>query len=749
VSPTRPSLLRRRTRIARIAAPIAVVSLVSGALVAGALSTSAAAAPAGTYVIGKKAVALNQATDPEMGRLTPTADAAKRGMYGTLAAWPVVALHATLTRQGELITYGTPKDTVAQAGVVWDRWTPSSGLAYSTHTDQAVMGGYDSFCNAAVTLADGRLLMVSGQLFDGRDADMMTMIYDPRTGAQTMAAGLAYERWYPTALRLTDDRILLLGGAAAGNTGAYATPDDNSRVAFTPEIGTGTGPWRQLTGAASPQLFGALDNRWWYPRAFNAPQGDVVGFSGNAVWRLDPDGNGSVRQVATLPFDPKVSGSQVMYAPGKILIAGGGQVNNDEVVGATNRAAILDVNRGTPTVRSTTPMHRARHWLNLTVLPTGKVFANGGTVNGTLGGADNSVYQSEVWNPKTGTWTLGASAQAVRTYHNTSVLLPSGAVWTGGGGNPGPVDNFNAEIYYPSSLFTDQGGSVRWASRPAISTIAGSATYGGTMKLGVASDRRIASASLITLPSVTHSQTTDQRRIPLTISQKSGTVSAKLPKSVNTMPPGDYQLTVVDSKGVPSASQIITIRKGAAGLVTVAKKAGGAYNANASKGADAGAGTAATSVTLPKGAALTLRSVARAGQVIAHSSTKAVVRKASAKSSKAVKRASSWIVRTGLGSKKGYSLESVDRKGWYLVAPAKGAGTAKLVKKTSSASFAKRATFSAVPGTVGRGLSLRLTASPALYLRVDGAKPVVQRLTESNASHRASSFTKAKGLASR
>jgi hypothetical protein len=777
VLPTRSAFLRPRTRIGRIAAPVTIVSLVASALVAGGLASSASAAPAGTYVIGNDPVAVNQAIDPEIGVITPSGDAADIGMYGTMAAWPVVALHATLSRQGELITYGTPKDTVAQSGVVWDKWDPASGLAYDTHTDQAVMGSYDAFCNAAVTLADGRMLMVSGQFWGDRDADMMSMIYDPATGNQTMGANLAYKRWYPTALRLTDNRILLLGGAKAGLTGAYATPDDNSQVAFTPEIGTGTGDWTQLTGAASTELFGAVDNRWWYPRAYNAPNGGVVGFSSDAIWTLDPNGNGAVQRVGTLPYNPKVSGSQVMYAPGKILIAGGGQVNNDENAVATAQTAILDVNGATPAAIAGSPMNHARNWLNLTVLPTGKVFANGGTVVGTQGGDANSVRQSEIWDPTMspiGGWRVAATAQATRTYHSTSVLLPSGGVWTGGGGNPGPVDNFNAEIYYPASLFTRAAnGTVQWADRPAITTIAGNATYGGDLQLGMGDARKIASASLISMPSVTHSQNTDQRRIPLDVAQNGATVTATLPGSLNTMPPGDYQLTVVDANGVPSTSQILTIRQGAAGLVTVAsgKQIGTADNQGAGNGAGngvttgggtaAGAGngtvagaapgasTAGKTITLKKNASLTLQSVAKAGYSVAHSGTKAIVKKATAKSSNAVKKASSWIVRTGLGSKKGYSLESVDKKGYYLVAPAKGSGKLVLAKKSKSASFAKRATFSAVPGALGRGVSLRLTSSPAQYIRTDGTGLVTKKLAETNASHKASTFVTAKGLATR
>ncbi|WP_375388171.1 AbfB domain-containing protein [uncultured Amnibacterium sp.] len=767
--PTRPFTLPSRARIVRFAAPVTIVSLIATACVCAGLSAPASAATAGTYEIGANPVALNQPSDAEMGALTPSAAAADDGMFGSLAAWPIVALHATLTRNGDLVTYGTPQNTVAQAGVVWDKWTPSSGLGLGSHIDSGVMGSYDSFCNAAVTLADGRLLMVSGQVWDARAADMMTMIYDPTTGAQTMGADLAYKRWYPTALRLPDNRILLLGGANAGNTGAYLTPNDNSKVAFTPEIGTGMGAWTQLTGAASTDLFGAVDNHWWYPRAFNAPNGGVVGFSGDAIWTLDPNGNGSAQQVGTLPYNPKVSGSQVMYAPGKILVAGGGQVNNDDPATATNQTAMLDVNGATPTATPGSPMNAARNWLNLTVLPDGKVFANGGTIIGTQGGDANSVRKSEIWDPAAsavGGWQYAATAQATRTYHSTSVLLPSGAVFTGGGGNPGPVDNFNAELYYPAYLFTKAAdGSVKWASRPTITAMNGSATYGGTVGLTIGDGRDIASASLISVPAVTHSQNTDQRRIPLAVTQNGATVNATLPGSINTMPPGDYELTVVDSKGVPSPAQIITIRNGAPGLVTVAAAPAadaandaGAPAANGTapgKGAGTGAGagtlpttgTAGKTVKLTTGSSLSLSSAAKTGYSVSRSGSKVVLKKVTSASSSSARKATSWIVRSGLGSKKGYSLESVARPGYFLVAPKKGSGSVTLAKLSRTSAFAKRATFTAVPGALGRGLSLRLTANPALYLRTTGTTVQVKKLTETNASHKGATFVSTKGLA--
>lgn len=767
----------RAHRLRRVALPITVVTAVVAGLVATVVSPSpASAAGAGTFTIGDAPIALNQPSDPEMGVLTPSADAAEDGMFGTLAPWPIIPLHATVARNGHLITFGTPINTVAQAGIVFDDWDGTAGLGIASHTDSAVMHGYDSFCNSAVTLADGRLLMVSGQIMDGRAADMMSMLYDPTSGAQTMGADLAYRRWYPTSLRLTDNRILLLGGGDAGNTSAYLDPADNSGVAFTPEIGTGIGGWTQLPGAASPALFGAEGNHWWYPRAFNGPNGTVVGFSGDRIWTLNPNGAGSVQQTGTLPFDPKVSGSQVMYAPGKILIAGGGQVNNDDPSTATNQAVILDVNGATPVATATSAMNSARNWGNLTVLPNGEVFANGGTIVGTNGGEANSVRKSEIYSPTAGGWRNAATAQVTRTYHSTSLLMPSGAVFTGGGGNPGPVDNFNGELYYPSYLFAKgANGTVKWASRPEITAISGSATYGGAVALKIGDGRAIASASLITLPSVTHSQNTDQRRIPLDITQNGGTVTASLPGSVNTMPPGDYELTVVDAKGVPSAAQILTIRVNDAGLVTVADApeapaadaaggagadagAGNGAAVGAGAGAGAGAGVAAGAgagpaklkpVTLKKGTSVGLLSLARPGARVAHAKTKVSVKKAGATSSKTAKRSTSWIVRTGLGSKKGYSFESLDKPGYYLAAPAKGAGSLTLVKKSTSASIKKRTTFTSVKGVLGHDVSFHLTSTPTLYVRTDGTRLVVKKLSESSASLRASSFAVKKGLASK
>jgi hypothetical protein len=623
-------------------------------------------------------------------------------MFGPQMAWPVIPLHATVARNGHLVTFGTPLDTARQGGVTYDDWDPALGTARSAHTQAPSMHGYDSFCNGAVTLPDGRILMVGG------NSTTSTMTYDPVSRSQTMGANLARQRWYASALRLADDRVLVLGGANYYNTGAYRNPGDNSGVATVPEIGTGTGAWTSLTGATSTMAFGALDNRWWYPRAFNGPNGTVVGTSGDQVWRMSTSGTGSITRTATLPFNPRVSGSQVMYAPNRILVAGGGQPFNEDGTAATNRAAVVDVSGSTVRVTSTASMASARNWLNLSVLLDGRVLASGGTAVGTQGGT--AVRRAEIWNPATGTWTAAATAQRTRTYHSTALLMPSGAVFTGGGGVPGPEDNLNAEMYYPPSLFTrGADGVVRWASRPTITTLAGSATYGGQLTLGMGDARTVREASLVSLGSVTHSYQTDERRIPLAVTQNGASVRVMLPTSASTLPPGDYLLSTVDSAGVPSPGQVLTINRSGAGTVTV----------GTTQTATGGSGTTTPptgSVPLTAGTSVGLEAVNFPGYRVRHGNFQASLSQVSAASSGLDQADSSFVVRPGLAGSAGVSLEAVNYPGLYLRTNGTG-GRVTLTRPDGSAAAAAASTFRPVTGLTGQNTSLELWSSPGVYLR--------------------------------
>ncbi|HEY6798829.1 MAG TPA: AbfB domain-containing protein, partial [Kineosporiaceae bacterium] len=654
--------------------------------------------------------------------------------FGPQVGWPVIPIHVALLPDGHLLSYGTPVSTAQQGGLTYDDWNPAQGMVDSAHVQTPSMSTYNSFCNALQTLPDGRVLMVGG------NSTMSTMYYDPASRAEAMGPGLNRQRWYGSVLRLPDDRILVLGGANYYNTGAYLTPTDNSGVATIPEIGTGTGPWTPLTGADSTTAFGAQDNRWWYPRAYNAPDGSVFGVSADQLWRLDPSGTGSLTPLGTLPHSLGVSGAGVMYAPGKLLFAGGGQTFNEDTLTATNAATVVDINGPAPSVTPVAPMAGRRNWLNLTVLPTGEVLANGGTIVGTQAGAANSDYTAELWNPDTQSWRPAAIAQRIRTYHSTAVLMPSGAVFTGGGGVPGPEDNFNSETYYPPYLFTKGGdGAVRWAARPQLTSIAGSLTWGGRVSLGLSDPRSIASVSLISVAAETHSVNTDQRRIPLTFGQSGSTLTATLPSGRNLAPPGSYLLQVVDSRGVPSPSQIVTFRNGGAGSVTVYEPDQSALNGLG------GPGPAVTgSVPLAVGSTVGFESFNFPGRRIRHQSSAVRIDPISATSALQDREDSAFVVRAGLAAGTGRSFEAVNSPGSFLTVEN---GTVYLRQNDGSAAFAANATFLAVTGLVGQNTSFALYSNPSRYLRHYNYVLYAQPFDGSDVGRRDATFAVRAGLA--
>src|SRR5262249_15602654 len=147
-----------------------------------------------------------------------------------------------------------------------------------------------------------------------------------------------------------------------------------------------------------------------------------------------------------------------------------------------------------------------------TLLPDGNVLASGGSLN--FNDLSTAVYQSEIYSPSTGTWTLDATAAMPRLYHNSALLLPDGSVLTAGGGAPGPVNELNAEIYYPPYLYL-QDGSGNPAPRPTIVSAPSAPTLNQSFLITVGANDQIGKINLIRVGADTHDFDSEQRLIPL------------------------------------------------------------------------------------------------------------------------------------------------------------------------------------------------------------------------------------------
>ncbi|MFW2382819.1 MAG: galactose oxidase-like domain-containing protein, partial [Acidimicrobiales bacterium] len=138
----------------------------------------------------------------------------------------------------------------------------------------------------------------------------------------------------------------------------------------------------------------------------------------------------------------------------------------------------------------------------------------------------------------------------------TSLLLPDGRVLIGGGGQPGPQLNLNAEIFSPPYLFDGD----QLAARPVITSAPSKVQYNESFEIQVQGDA--ASVSLVKTGAVTHSFDASTRWMELEISGTDSQRAVRAPANANLAPPGTYMLFVLDSDGTPSVAQLIEIDPG-------------------------------------------------------------------------------------------------------------------------------------------------------------------------------------------
>ena len=280
---------------------------------------------------------------------------------------------------------------------------------------------------------------------------------------------------------------------------------------------------------------------------------------------LDTSGAGS-----WTPFTDRPSQQVQDYAPsvlyddGKILYVGGG-------IAPLNDAAILDLNGPMPQWKTTDPMKFARRQHNATLLPDGTILVTGGTQG--AGGETNGfndvrpgqpVHAAELWDPKTGHWTVLANEDVDRCYHSTAILLPNGTVLSAGGGEYSPLNDGqqndpsethkDAQIFKPPYLY-------RAGSRPEISSAPDDVTFGQTFTVTTSDPGQVAQVNWVRLSSVTHSFNVNQRIIFLKFNAGAGptALSVTAPANRNFCLPGHYMLFVLNKYGVPSVAKVIRI----------------------------------------------------------------------------------------------------------------------------------------------------------------------------------------------
>lgn len=465
------------------------------------------------------------------------------GTWEPLADLDIFVVHAAVLHTGKVLLWsGTAEVGDPLVSRLWDPATDArTGQAY----------GEDLFCSGHAFLADGRLCVVGGAPAGSLRS---THIFDPATEAWTKVADMHQARWYPTALTLPDGRILAASGSGANEVEIYDAATDT---------------WQLVAGAT--RSFTEL-----YPSLHLLPSGDI--FYSRCGWQMasttdvqtarltltgalagtwSPLGQQSFNDrqeaMAVLQIDTTVT------PPTTRLYVFGGGVSGAATDRNPQTAETIDLTSPGPGTAWETPamtMNFARANANAVLLPDGTILVVGGQRAGKWNFTDpDPVFEAEVFDPATATFTPTAPMQFPRQYHSVVVLLADGRVLCAGGvdpPHPTERDQRQMEVFSPGYL--DMG------PRPTITNMPASATYGSTITVDTPDAGDVASVVLIRPNSVTHHTDAGHRWIKLPVAGATAvTVDVQLPATATIAPPGFYMLFLLTGTGVPSAARFVRI----------------------------------------------------------------------------------------------------------------------------------------------------------------------------------------------
>ena len=472
-------------------------------------------------------------------------DPGQGGNWSSVLSTSVVPIFQAVLPNGKVLMWDSVGQDAPESmtdnsftrAMVWD---PTANT--SVRKD---VSGYNIFCAGYTQLANGNVLVAGGNKNSALDGIVQTHIFNWQTETWSRGPDMAAARWYPAVQALGNDEAVIVGGGPT-----------------IPEVYQTDGKLRRLTNASgySDRLYAFLTTR---------PDGKVE-FMGPPpqMNTINTSGTGAITATKARDSIERTYGGFATYDKGKVLVAGGGDITEGGQTDVpTKTAVVVDVNGSTTTVSSTASMSVGRRQHNLTILADGSVLATGGMSRATAANVDldDPVFAAERWDPATGTWTVLAGASRVRQYHSSATLLPDGRVLTGGGGvcascvSAGYLEK-NVEYFEPPYLYK-QDGSGQKATRPVISSVPSTATYGQDFDISSTQAGSIAKVGLVRLGAATHSQDQGQRYVPLSFTASSSTITATAPANSNLAPAGYYMLFITDNAGVPSVAKMIKIQQ--------------------------------------------------------------------------------------------------------------------------------------------------------------------------------------------
>ena len=135
--------------------------------------------------------------------------------------WPMIPIHATLTPDGRVVSYGSQSNGKQSGYFSYDIWDPADGLT-GAHLTLPNQTQTDIFCSAQVVLPEnGDIFLAGGDIWNGIKSENIgnnnTNLFNYTNNSLTRGNNLNRPRWYSTATTLVNGEVYIQGGAGGAD----------------------------------------------------------------------------------------------------------------------------------------------------------------------------------------------------------------------------------------------------------------------------------------------------------------------------------------------------------------------------------------------------------------------------------------------------------------------------------------------------------------------------------------------------
>lgn len=441
-------------------------------------------------------------------------------------------VHAALCHTGKVLFVTADETTLL--------WDPNNSTP-STFEDPAnqphlMPSGYSQLCGHHVFLSSGKLLSVGGGGYGPNAAARAGYVFDPATQTWARTANDMSEfKWYPTAVALGDERVLVTCGNSGGDMDIY-TESTNTFATVSGDDRGFINLYPGLHLLPSSDVFYSRTG-WGSAGAGGSPSND----SQSAYFSFSGTTSGAWHNIQVASPN-RTKGMSVMLLSKtwpyvKIMVIGGvgGDRGTYEIVNVAAPSAGTSWGAPTPF-----PDGVERSLASAVLLPDGNVFI--------AGGATSTNSPSAMYNPTTGAWTALAELPSIRNYHSVALLLPSGQVMMAG------WENTKIEIFSPPYMFS---------ARPTIASAPDLVHHGLTFLISSPEAETITKVVLVRPMAVTHQTDSEQKVIEMENVHDHTNPSQIRVTAPNGGHPhsyaqkGYYMMFAVNAQGVPSVAKWI------------------------------------------------------------------------------------------------------------------------------------------------------------------------------------------------